>query len=98
MIRALERGSTRWLVLACALVGFGFLAKMLQAFLVLPGFGLVYLLAAPAAAAAAHRAARRRRRSRCSSSAGWWVAIVELSPASVAPVHRRLAEQQLPRT
>ena len=34
MIRALERGSTWWLVLAFSLVGFGFLAKMLQALLV----------------------------------------------------------------
>ena len=42
-----------------------FLAKMLQAFLVLPAFGLVYLLAAPAAARPAHRPARvGRRRAR----------------------------------
>ena len=40
--RAVESGRTRWIVLAGALVGFGFLAKMLQAFLVFPGFGLVY--------------------------------------------------------
>ena len=30
-----------------SLVGFGFLTKMLQAFLVVPAFGLVYLIAAP---------------------------------------------------
>ncbi len=46
-VRALEAGRTRWLVLAGALVGFGFLTKMLQAFLVVPAFGLVYLIAAP---------------------------------------------------
>src|SRR5436305_5243135 len=34
--RAVETGRTRWLVLAGTLVGFGFLAKMLQALLVLP--------------------------------------------------------------
>ena len=36
MVRAVESGRTRWLVLAGALLGFGFLTKMLQAFLVLP--------------------------------------------------------------
>ena len=30
-------------MLTGALVGFGFITKMLQAFLVMPGFGLVYL-------------------------------------------------------
>ena len=38
--RAVEhrRSALRWLLLAGLLLGFGFLAKMLQAFLVLPGF------------------------------------------------------------
>ena len=36
----------RWLALGGALVGFAFLTKMLQAFLVLPALALVYLLAA----------------------------------------------------
>ena len=35
-VRAIERSSPRWLVLAGALVGFGFITKMLQAFLVVP--------------------------------------------------------------
>ncbi|MEV5560582.1 glycosyltransferase family 39 protein [Nonomuraea wenchangensis] len=47
VVRAQERGATRWLVLAGAAIGFAFLAKMLQAFLVLPGFVLVYLVTAP---------------------------------------------------
>ena len=34
-------------LIAYALVGLGFLTKMLQALLVLPAFGLVYLLTAP---------------------------------------------------
>src|SRR5260370_5155919 len=46
--RALERGRTRWLVLAGVLVGLAVLAKMMQAFLVVPGFGLAYLWAGPA--------------------------------------------------
>ena len=54
-------------MLGGALVGFGFLTKMLQAFLVLPALALVYLLAAPTPLAAADRAPAARRRSRCSS-------------------------------
>src|SRR5579862_454142 len=46
-VRAIESGRTRWLVLAGTLLGFGFLTKMLQAFLVLPAFGLAYVVAGP---------------------------------------------------
>ncbi|GAA3535548.1 glycosyltransferase family 39 protein [Nonomuraea rosea] len=84
LVRAQADASTRWLVVCGACVGAGFLAKMTQAFLVLPAFGLVYLLAAPtplrrriwqlALAAAAMVAA-----------AGWWVAIVALVPAGARP-------------
>jgi 4-amino-4-deoxy-L-arabinose transferase-like glycosyltransferase len=82
--RALERNGTRWLVLAGVLVGFAFLAKMLQAFLVVPGFGLAYLWAGPS---------RLRRRvwqllaslAGIIVGAGWWVAIVQLTPAASRP-------------
>src|SRR6202012_423011 len=47
LVRALERASTRWLIGVGALLGFAFLAKMMQAFLVLPGFAIVYMVAAP---------------------------------------------------
>ncbi len=47
LTRALERGGTRWVVAAGTMIGFAFLAKMMQAFLVLPAFALVYLVAAP---------------------------------------------------
>lgn len=46
-VRAIETADTRWLLLAGALLGFGFLTKMLQAFVVAPGLGLAYLVAAP---------------------------------------------------
>jgi 4-amino-4-deoxy-L-arabinose transferase-like glycosyltransferase len=84
LTRALEDGRSRWLVLAGVLIGFGFLTKMLQAFVVVPGFASVYLLAAPVSlgrrivqlvvAGAAMFAA-----------AAWWVAIVTLWPASSRP-------------
>ena len=45
--RAIESGRTRWLVLAGTLLGFAFLTKMLQGFLVIPAFALGYLVAGP---------------------------------------------------
>ncbi|HEX2372966.1 MAG TPA: glycosyltransferase family 39 protein [Actinomycetota bacterium] len=83
-IRALEGGATAWLVLAGACVGFGFLAKQLQALLVVPAFALVYLAAAPGSLA------RRLGQLVLAGvamvvSAGWWVATLELLPASARP-------------
>ncbi|MCK2215071.1 glycosyltransferase family 39 protein [Actinomadura sp. ATCC 31491] len=84
VVRAQERGATRWLVLAGAAIGFAFLAKMLQAFLVLPGFALVYLLTAPVAV-------RRRvgqlllAGAAMVAAAGWWLLAVALVPASQRP-------------
>jgi 4-amino-4-deoxy-L-arabinose transferase-like glycosyltransferase len=84
VLRAVEAGYTRWLLLAGALVGFGFLTKMLQAFLVLPVFAAVWLLAAPVPVG------RRVRDmllagSAMLVSAGWWVLAVELWPADARP-------------
>jgi 4-amino-4-deoxy-L-arabinose transferase-like glycosyltransferase len=82
--RAIEAGKTRWLVLAGALLGFGFLAKMLQAFLVLPGFAIAYLVAGP-------RGLGRRTLQVLAGgaavlvAAGWWVAAVLLIPAADRP-------------
>ncbi len=45
--RAVETGSLRWLLLCAAFLGLAFNIKTLQAYLVLPAFGLVYLLGAP---------------------------------------------------
>jgi 4-amino-4-deoxy-L-arabinose transferase-like glycosyltransferase len=84
MVRAVESGRTRWLLLAGACVGFGFLTKMLQAFLVLPAFGAAYLVAAPVPM-------RRRLLDLAAGlgalivSGGWWVLLVSLWPASARP-------------
>ncbi|TNC22881.1 ArnT family glycosyltransferase [Amycolatopsis alkalitolerans] len=83
-VRALEKASTRWLVLAGVAIGFGFIAKMLQAFVVLPVFALVYLVAAPTTL-------RNRILQVLAAglavvvSAGWYVAVVALWPASSRP-------------
>ncbi len=84
LVRAIDSGRTRWLVLAGTLLGLGFLTKMLQAFLVLPTFGVAYLIAGPRrwpvrlAQLAAGLAA-------VLVSAGWWVAAVALTPAADRP-------------
>jgi 4-amino-4-deoxy-L-arabinose transferase-like glycosyltransferase len=49
VVRAAETGSLRWLLLCGAVVGLGFNIKMMQAFLVLPAFYLLYLVVAPPA-------------------------------------------------
>ncbi|MBV8541893.1 MAG: glycosyltransferase family 39 protein [Pseudonocardiales bacterium] len=84
LVRALEAARTGWLLAAGASVGFAFLAKSLQAFLVVPAFVLVYRLAAPTGP--------RRRATQLLAAGvalvvtgGWWVAIVELIPAADRP-------------
>jgi 4-amino-4-deoxy-L-arabinose transferase-like glycosyltransferase len=82
--RAIESGRTRWLALAGALLGLGFLTKMLAAFLVLPGLALAYLWCGPP------RLGRRILQLLAGggtllATAGWWVAIVLLTPAADRP-------------
>ncbi|WP_116115159.1 ArnT family glycosyltransferase [Amycolatopsis ruanii] len=84
VVRALEKASPKWLALAGVAAGFGFLAKMLQAFLVLPAFGIAYLLAAPTSLG-------KRLLHLLGAlgavvvSAGWYLAVAELWPASARP-------------
>jgi 4-amino-4-deoxy-L-arabinose transferase-like glycosyltransferase len=83
-VRAVEKASWKWLALVGVLLGLGFLTKMLQAFLVLPGFALVYLVAAPTGLG-------RRIRDLLAAgvalavSGGWFVLLVSLWPASSRP-------------
>jgi 4-amino-4-deoxy-L-arabinose transferase-like glycosyltransferase len=85
LVRALEGGATRWVLAAGTMIGFAFLAKMAQAFLVLPAFALVYMVAAPGGLG------RRAWQMALGGvaivlSAGWWVAIVALWPAGSRPM------------
>jgi 4-amino-4-deoxy-L-arabinose transferase-like glycosyltransferase len=83
-MRGIEDGRVRWVLWAGVAVGFAFLTKQLQAFLILPVLVGVYLYASP-----------RRIGTRFLHllgalgtlvvSAGWWVAIVTLVPASMRP-------------
>ncbi|WP_414506577.1 ArnT family glycosyltransferase [Streptomyces sp. NEAU-L66] len=84
VLRALEEGRTKWLVLAGVCFGLGFLTKTLQAWLILPPLAVVYACCAPVAV-------RRRFGQLLLAglalvvSGGWWVAIVELWPAASRP-------------
>jgi 4-amino-4-deoxy-L-arabinose transferase-like glycosyltransferase len=78
------RAQTWWLIGAGILVGFGFLAKMLQAFLVLPGFTAAYLIAGR------HRLRRRILDLLAAAAAvvvsgGWYLLLVELWPTHARP-------------
>ena len=84
VVRALPRASWRWLALAGVALGFAFLTKMLQGLLVLPAFGVVYVVAA--------RATLQRRilhlllaAAALVVAAGWWVLAVALWPADARP-------------
>jgi 4-amino-4-deoxy-L-arabinose transferase-like glycosyltransferase len=84
LLRAIEHRGLRWVILAATCVGFAFLTKYLQAYLVLPGFALVYLVAA-------NTPVRRRLLGLLVAlvtvlvTSGWWVAIVALIPAASRP-------------
>ncbi|MET9695562.1 glycosyltransferase family 39 protein [Streptomyces sp. NPDC006529] len=84
VLRALEGARTKWLVWAGVAVGFAFLTKTLQAFVILPPLTLLYAVCAPTRL-------RRRLGQLCLAglamvvAGGWWVAVVELWPASSRP-------------
>jgi len=84
ILRAVEDGRTRWLVVCGALIGFGFLTKQLQVLLVVPALAVAYLVAGSP-----------RLRTRLLqliaallsmvAAGGWWVALVELLPSADRP-------------
>ena len=84
LVRAIENGRTRWLVFTGLLLGFAFLAKMLQAFLVVPGFAVAYLWAGPP------RLGKRIWQTVLMGAgiivgAGWWILAAQLTPAADRP-------------
>lgn len=82
--RAGNRRRTWWMVLAGILVGFGFLTKQMQVFLVLPGFAIAFLIASPTGFL-------RRVVDGVAAvigmvlAAGWWVALTVLVPSGSRP-------------
>lgn len=84
VVRALPRGSLRWMVFAGVAIGFAFLTKMMAGLLVVPALALTYLVAAPTTVRAriGHVLASG---AAVVVSAGWYVALVELWPAGSRP-------------
>ena len=84
MVRAIESASNRWMVLTGCVIGFAFLTKLLQAFLVVPGLALAFLVAAPVGMW------KRIGKLLIAGiamvvSAGWYLVLVELWPADSRP-------------
>jgi 4-amino-4-deoxy-L-arabinose transferase-like glycosyltransferase len=84
LLRSLDAGRMRWLVLASTLVGLGFMTKYLQAWVILPVFALVWIVAAPGGG--------RRRIAGLAVSAATalgvslaWPLAVQLIPATARP-------------
>ena len=84
LVRALEDGRTRWLVLCGALVGLGFEAKMAVALMVVPGIVAAYLWVAPKGRLAALRQLLAGGAAMIVAG-GFWPVIVALTPASDRP-------------
>lgn len=84
LLRGVETGKTKWLLITGMFVGFGFLTKQLQVMLVVPPLAMTYLISGPPKLLT-------RLVQLCGAlgamvvSAGWWLLIVEFWPASSRP-------------
>ncbi|ATD69479.1 MULTISPECIES: ArnT family glycosyltransferase [Gordonia] len=84
LMKAVDDGRWRWLILTGVFVGFGFLTKQLQVTLIVPALSVTYLAFGPGG--------WPRRLGQLFAalgamivSAGWWILAVELWPASSRP-------------
>lgn len=82
--RRANRRRTAWMALAGVLIGFGFLTKQMQVFLVLPGFALAFLVASPTGWL------RRIADGLIATAsmvvaAGWWVLLTVIVPSGSRP-------------
>ncbi|KAA8820359.1 glycosyl transferase family 39 [Bifidobacterium rousetti] len=82
--KAGDRRRTLWMILAGVCIGFGFLTKQMQVFLVVPGFALAFLVASPTGLI------RRIVDGLVAVvavivSAGWWIALTVIVPSGSRP-------------
>ncbi|MBA2682419.1 MAG: glycosyltransferase family 39 protein, partial [Ktedonobacteraceae bacterium] len=83
-MRASETGRLRWLLLTAVIIGIGFNIKMLEAYLAVPAYALLYLLAAP-------RSLKMRIAQLVVAAIVMftislsWAVVVDLTPASQRP-------------
>jgi 4-amino-4-deoxy-L-arabinose transferase-like glycosyltransferase len=87
-VRAIDAGTARrmtmWMALTGCAIGFAFLTKMLQAFLIVPGLALAFLVAAPFGIWK-RLGALLIGGATMIVSAGWYIALVSLWPADSRP-------------
>ena len=95
-IKAIEQASPKWMMIVGVFIGLGFLTKTLQVLLVVPFFGLAYLIAAPDDPAQADRplAPRRRRHGAVGRLVG---RDRRARPGLGPPVHRWQPDELVPR-
>ena len=84
VVRALDGSPARWVALAGTALGFAFLTKLLQAFLVAPALALVVLVALPGGVWSRLRALLVGGLALI-GSAGWFIALVSLWPKDSRP-------------
>lgn len=83
-VRALDGSPSKWIMLAGAAIGFAFLAKLLQALLVVPALALVVLIAVPGSFWVRIRALLAGLAAMV-VSAGWLIVLVDVWPAESRP-------------
>lgn len=84
LLRAVDDGRLRWLLLCGGFIGLGYLAKQLEVVLVAPALAITYLVAGPRSVLVR---AGQLILGLCAAmvSAGWWVLLVQLWPANKRP-------------
>ncbi|WP_066898686.1 glycosyltransferase family 39 protein [Mycolicibacterium houstonense] len=89
MVRAVgpvsARASAGWVALAGCVLGFAFLTKMLQAFLIVPGLALMFVVAAPVVGVWKRLGTLLIGAATMAISSGWYIALVALWPAQSRP-------------
>lgn len=84
LLRAVDDGRLRWLLLCGALLGLGYLTKQLEVALVMPALAITYLLAGPRTLLA-RMGQLLAGLVAALAAAGWWVLLVQLWPADRRP-------------
>ncbi|APE18202.1 glycosyltransferase family 39 protein [Mycolicibacterium pallens] len=84
MVRAIDDGRLRWLVVSGCFVGLGYLTKQLEVALVMPALAIPYLIAGPRSLLV--RAGQLLLGwVAAAAAAGWWVLLVQLWPPGRRP-------------
>ncbi|AQT81754.1 hypothetical protein B1R94_24635 [Mycolicibacterium litorale] len=84
LLRAVDDGRLRWLLLCGGLLGLGYLTKQLEVALVMPALAITYLVAGPPSLPA-RIGQLLGALVAAVAAAGWWVLLVQLWPADRRP-------------